>query len=263
MKKQATIGAVLAIIAVILLALTFVMPWYNVSAEAESDGERMSMDMDIYFNDIRTTTRINGETETEREDFPEEEDEITKVFHTTRIFVIIAIIGMALGFVGALLVSMDKLSHKIGAILVLIGFIFAIIAPVYMMVQLPNAFAEEGGEEYMGESFFGSDSEERGETTMDISWGGTFSWFMSLIAGVLGVIALIMVLKTKSGAEPTGQAYYHQQQQGQTVQTKEEQWGTQEPQPQQQTNTCPGCGQPTRYIQEYNRRYCDSCRQYK
>jgi len=320
MKKKAMIGAVLAIVALILLSLTFVTPWYGVTIDMEAEGETATIDTDFYFDESEMTTDIPGEDEeTETEEY-DEDDEPTSVFHNTRIFVVVAIIGTALGIIGALLVAINKLSPKIGAMLVLIGFIFAIIAPTYMMIQLPDAIGEEiedgeddlGGVDFlegMADDFFGSES---GTTTFgfveveyDASWGGTTAWFLAIVAAVLNILALGMVVTTKSGPERmTTQRYQQQEPQQQYVRQQEpqeaeqqypqdEEWGQEQPQqqegweqqPQQQTqqqpqaqqqqqpspppqqpqqsNTCPDCGQPIRYIEEYDSWYCDNCQEYK
>ncbi len=302
MKKKAMIGAVLAIVALILLSLTFVTPWYGVTLEVETEEGTGTMDTDFYFDEMEVTTDAPGEDEeTDTEEY-EEDEEPTSVFHNTRIFVIVAIIGTILGMIGAVVVAMNKLSPKIGALLVLVGFIFAIIAPVYLMVELPDAIEEEGAPvDGMEESFFGSEETEFG----DYSWGGTTAWFLAIVAAVLNILALGMVITTKSGPERmTTQRYQQQEPQQQYVRQQEpqeaeqqypqdEEWGQEQPQqqegweqqPQQQTqqqpqaqqqqqpspppqqpqqsNTCPDCGQPIRYIEEYDSWYCDNCQEYK
>lgn len=53
----------------------------------------------------------------------------------------------------------------------------------------------------------------------------------------------------------------NQQQQSQQQEQPQQQQGWQQSQ-QQDQNVCPNCNQPTRYISEYNRHYCDNCQKY-
>ena len=53
-----------------------------------------------------------------------------------------------------------------------------------------------------------------------------------------------------------GHAQTQQVQQGQQLQQEE-------PPPPQQANICHDCGQPIRYVEEYDRWYCDGCQEYK
>jgi len=295
MKKKAMIGAVFAIVALILLSLTFVTPWYYFDLEMEVEGQESTIESRNYFDEAEVTTQIaDGDEETETEEY-DEDDESTSVFHNTRILIIVAIIGTALGIAGAFVVSLGKLSPKIGSLLILVGLIFALIAPVYMMIELPDAIEEDmeddigPGFEFMeslGESFFGSESgtttTEFGATVeYDSSWGGTTAWFLSLAAAAVNLIALSLVITTRPGPEIMGHQGYRQQQPVQREPRSSQQYQGPEKQsqvhqqerqprqqgqadaPQQQSHPCPDCGRPIRYIQEYDSWYCDTCQEYK
>lgn len=226
------IGAILAIVAIVLLLLTFVTPLYRYSAEMEMWGETFGGSADFYYTEGRTD--FDGETETEEYD---DDSEMKSVFNLTMILVIIAVIGSILGMIGALMVGMGKIDNKIGAGLAVIGILFAFIAPMYLMVSLPGAFDEDNGGMGMNDddgpwdSFFGSTSEEG----FEMRWGPSIAWYMALIAGVLNIGVLAMVMSSKPA--PTGpyqqqpqQPYQEQQWQEQPPQ---QQWQDQPPQQQQ------------------------------
>ncbi len=311
------IGGVIAIIAVLMLVVSLGMPWYTITheyEEGESTNQRMSLDLLPRYSHSEEDTPIENQTTT---------------FSITSW---IATVGtgasvLSLLFIGIAIGSDSKKHAKIGTVLLVIGLIFAIIAPIYLMISYPNAVL---GDEYDGdeeqipeerddtraESFFGSDSYEDWRGEIDESWGGGIGWFMSLIGGILLVLSLILVaLAGKStpqqgpvrGAgmtQPRQNQGWSQQQQGPREQYPQEEEWTQEPQQQrmqeeqpkqqgwaqqsqqqqvqqqpsqqprqqqtqpgtqqtQQSNTCPDCGQPIRYIEEYNSWYCDSCQEYK
>ncbi len=62
--------------------------------------------------------------------------------------------------------------------------------------------------------------------------------------------------------QPTQEKYEQQPQQQQYQQSYYPQYQQQYQQPQQQTYPCRTCGRPLRYVPEYRRWYCDTCRQY-
>ncbi|MEF8874716.1 MAG: hypothetical protein V5A88_08640 [Candidatus Thermoplasmatota archaeon] len=270
MDEKIMIGTIVAIVAVILLAVTFVTPWYNVSMESSGDGGGGEFSSDMYFTEVETTT--NGNTETE--DY-EDGSEFESVMNLTRIFTVVAVIGSVIGLMGALLVGLGKLDKKIGAFLAIIGVIFAFVAPLYMMVDLPNAFDEEAGSVYGDEgpheSFFGSSTEEEMGTEIETSWGPSVAWYLALVAGVLNIIVLVLVFLSSPASASQPEGGYYQQQPGQQRGAAGGPQQQQQPQQQQPTgggaeetaNTCPTCNQELRYIEDYDRWYCDNCQEYK
>lgn len=67
------------------------------------------------------------------------------------------------------------------------------------------------------------------------------------------------------GQQPYQQQQYGQQQYQQPQHPPQQHQPPPQQPPQQQaaTNPCPGCGQQMRWVQQYNRWYCDNCREYK
>ncbi|MEF8874535.1 MAG: hypothetical protein V5A88_07695 [Candidatus Thermoplasmatota archaeon] len=193
------------IVALILLSMTFVTPWYR-STQERGD---MTMDQDYYFDESKTS--INDREADSQEYDDAEMREVGSVFDNTRIFVISAMVGTILGIIGALLVAINIASPKIGAMLVIIGFIFAIIAPIYMAIDLPNAFEKEWEDESedelatyqegMAKHFFGSSYEEINGVEVDASWGGSTAWFLAIIAAFINLIAFGLVFTAKPGPE--------------------------------------------------------------
>ncbi len=83
-------------------------------------------------------------------------------------------------------------------------------------------------------------------------------WLLPLIIIIIAIIVvavLLAVLLRKNKTPPYAQrpvGGYQQQPQQQQQQTQPPAAGV-----------CPTCGKPTRFIQQYNRYWCDSCQQYK
>ncbi len=209
-KKKVVAGLGLTIVALVLLSFTFLLPWYNYSIEPEDDDRATSLD--LYFDEMEISSEDYDGTDTERDEYPED-FEPADVLNMSKIFVMISIFFTALGSVGAFIVATGKLSPKVGAVLVLIGFIIALIAPVYMMVSLPDAWNEEefySSESGPHESFFGSSNEDIYGSNFHLSWGGTYSWFMSIAAGILNLVAFGTIYTTKSMPERMQYGYDRQ-----------------------------------------------------
>jgi len=211
MKKMAMIGGILAVIALILLVVAmFAMPWYNISGET-NDGDQY--DEDYHLDKVE----LKGPDDSDSTDYDDEtvdkDNKIVSAFELTEIFGYIGLVGTILGIIGAFTVGFDILPKKIGALLVIIGLVIAVIAPVYLMISLPGAFDEEGGylvSENKGpsKSFFGSKSTD----TMDYSWGGAMGWYMSIGSVIALLISVIFVFESSSAYGSSQQEYHPQYQ---------------------------------------------------
>lgn len=102
---------------------------------------------------------------------------------------------ISLFFIGMSFNSNSGKPMKIASVLLLIGLILAIVAPIYLMISRPNAVSEVGHTGFGGneeESFFGRHSPDNGYH--EYRWGGGIGWFMSLGAGILLLISLILIV---------------------------------------------------------------------
>jgi len=297
------IGAIVVAIAVLMLLTSMMMPWWTLSEESEDESATQRHGLQI-LSPFSHSDRDIMENQTT----------------TNRITSVMATVGtgasvLSLLFIGMAVGSDSKKHAKIGSVLLVIGLIFAIVAPLYFMISWPDAILgdgyegdedniPEGRDDTPAESFFGSDDTESGELIfreeVEASWGGGIGWFMSLIGGILLLISLILVGKGGKSTperrtvreeqpmqrEPQQQQWGQEpgQQSPQQRQEEEPDWGYEsqqiegKPKPQQeqgfaqqsaqqqqpqQSNTCPDCGQPIRYIEEYDSWYCDDCQEYK
>ena len=197
---------ILVLVALIMVGISFVMPWYSLTAEISSTVVSSSMDTDYYLD--HAEMEAMGETQTIDYEDTEGDSKALDVFNTTKLMVILGIVGCIIGLIGAAMVMVGKMSNKLGTILVLIALILTVLAPIYMMFALPAAFDEdmgdtggEGAASGMGESFFGSEKSETdlgsaGSMTTEYTWGGGTGWIMAFIAFILLIVALIMVVKS-------------------------------------------------------------------
>ncbi len=317
MKNKALIGAVLAIVAVILIGISFTMPWYTVKQESSAQGNSSSIEWTFSLDEAKVESDIFNETSTDTIDYDDEEAEnstVVDTFQTTQKMNIAGVLGAVLGLLGGLMVAIEKMNKKIGVIIIVAGLILALIAPMYLMASLPGAFEEDDlgfeGDKGPQDSFMGSETEETTEggvtQTREKTWGPALSWYFGIISVILLGVAAALIGLSKPSKEPRQQPRSQGPQAGEYQQTGQTQQGRREPptqqqqtqqqpgqqqpqqqpspgqQPRQQTqqqpgqqqaaapgpagepaHTCSTCGRELRYVEEYDRWYCDNCQQYE
>ncbi len=232
MKTKLMISLLLAVVAVVLLVMTFFTPWYSANMKSEysyepyyegyyEDGYQEQEysseyssegDTKLYFGRSESTMKtVSGtykDTSKESSSY-DSEYTITPVMRNTRLFVVIAIIATVIGIAGIMFVEMNRLDPKIGAIIIAIGFIFALLAPLYMMTSLPGAIKDDsnvGGNivyfgsviEKMGEQFFGKDDSDIEGMKTEALWGGSTAWYLALIAAFINLVAVFPLLLYKA-----------------------------------------------------------------
>lgn len=211
MQKKALVGMIFVLVALIMIALSLMMPWYMIEDEHTANGAGYTNKMEYYLDHITLSSGTsNVSIEVSYDEEGAQDQEFVKTFQTTQLFVYLGIIGCIIGMIGAALVMVGKVSHKAGAVMVLLAVILSLIAPMYLMFSLPAAFKEDYEDpeikETIGKDFFGSTehTEDYGfiNETVKSSWGGTTGWFLGIIAMVMCIIALVLVAKAKPAAEP-------------------------------------------------------------
>jgi hypothetical protein len=177
-------------------------------------GVSSEMEMNWYLD--HSEIKVLEETQTSSYDDIGDESEAINVFKTTQLFVYLGLVGCILGLIGAIMVMAEKMSNKVGAIMVLIALILVLLAPFYMMFMFPGAVKKDledsggasdvlpGG---MSESFFGSQEQSISGVSTEYSWGGGIGWIFALIAFFIILIALIMVGRS-SAPLPMAPAQY-------------------------------------------------------
>jgi len=208
MNTKTKIGLGLTIIAVFLLIISFSMPWYTHKTDnfQKHEGDILQKNEEI------NRVFINQGRQSSNYDNVEPSNSTTTVDNTvlmSRIGLMSAIFSVF--FVGIAAYSDENKFSKLGAVLIVVGIIFSIIAPLYLMTSLPDALKKDRYSEdedvpdhdLPAKSFFGSyenTTEEYDgyygtiEKHIDEEWGGGFGWYLSIISGVLLAVALILVI---------------------------------------------------------------------
>jgi hypothetical protein len=140
----------------------------------------------------------------------------------------VALVIGILGLVFAALAIPGKIKPKIAAIILILGFIFALITPVLMAVQLPAAMKEDkmtapGGGDM---TFIGS----KDVSGTKYSWEPSFGWILMFIAMVFLLLGAIMMFMVKSET-PTQQLFSQPSYPQQTPQMYPQQYNTYQQQP--------------------------------
>jgi len=203
MQKKALVGTLLVLIALIMIGLSLIMPWYSLKATYPDNPEYNDRYEDYYLDHYEggamgLTIKVNYDKE-EIKDY-----QFVQTFGVTQIMTFIGLIGCVLGLIGAAMVTAGKLSSKVATFFVFLAIILSLIAPLYLMFTLPSTLEEDAKEQNstlpsdkMGADFFGSDEIEEenwDETvTMEISWGGASGWFLAIFAAIICIIAIIPV----------------------------------------------------------------------
>lgn len=182
MEKKVLVGLVLSLIVVVLLGVALVGPWY--SMKMEGGGIEVKADATL------TETKAEGmgvtaTTKWSDEDAPENQAKLyTNVYYIAIVTLVVAIISL----ICLILSGIGKLGIKIGAILLIITMIFAIVAPAYFAAAVPGAMHEDDATWDKG--FMGSEEEAGVKTT----WGPGYGWYFAVVAFVLALIGMIITL---------------------------------------------------------------------
>lgn len=205
-KKKSLIGLVFTVLALLLLCVSFLLPWYSVHIDSKTStvGGTVETHHDFYayFDHWKIVSESGDNTEEDIEDY-DSGSELEKVFHNTMILTLIAMLMTGLGVVGLFLLKGGKMGHKLVSLIIAIAFIFSLVAPLYLMMSLPDAMEENNvnylqtgdeinekffGEDEIGGSFFGVEGEVK------INWGGDLSWYMVIAAAGLNAVGAMSAL---------------------------------------------------------------------
>ncbi len=205
MDKKVFLGLLFCLGAVVLIIISVSMPWYQVRIDASTDVPfvgtvELRSEVDADFNHIKTETVTNGNRETEINDY-DEMPNVKSVMKNTRAILILGLLILIVGILGVFLKMADKMDKNIVAILLVVGFVFILLAPVYLMLELPDAIGEDLDElddvaiDKMSREFSGTDERRRDflgfVTEVNTKWGGGPGWYLAFFAAGLAAIAAL------------------------------------------------------------------------
>ncbi len=211
------IAVALGVISILLLSVAYFMPWYNITADATAEGETFHSESNYYLEKIELQRSGYSDETRSYDDMPSEYEEnlgYLNTFENTGVVTLVALVLSTVFVATVITMGILKKSMKPTVIIGIIAAIAVLAAPMYLMVALPRAMAEEveiGGTELAfleglefspdpSDSFFGSGNGELsyGYTYIQVhaSWGGTVGWFMAL-GGFILLLAAVGLCATQ------------------------------------------------------------------
>ena len=214
MQKK-IIGMIFAILALVFVIIGLVGSWYNVHMEYSSSYMTGESDSDIYLTRMTAKSTMGGSTQEQDMSIDEIRDQyeaggmdtsFLDAINNTFIITIIALIFAIIALVFAGLSF--KIFHlgKIGAILLILVFVFALISPILFMTGF-QSFIDQQMETYSGMTtgvedigFWYSNSGEG----FNMSLGPGYAWYLMIIGAIFALVAaIIFFIGKKLQAIPT------------------------------------------------------------
>jgi len=114
---------------------------------------------------------------------------------------LLAVLGVVLGILTLAMSAMAGARpnmRKVGALTGILGFVFALLAAMYVMTTLPAAIAADtqsfgGVATFSG--FWGSQSVDFSGIQVTIAWGAGWGWYLLIVGGVLILVAGLASLR--------------------------------------------------------------------
>jgi uncharacterized membrane protein YedE/YeeE len=205
--KKWILAFLFALIAVILLGAALMMPWYYITHKPSYEAGVSAYTESTYEYELQEVT-MKTQSYTVTKPYTNTEFEDSKMvpvfnntFYLTILALIMAILLMVFSILGGIKGGKMPL---LGVIFGLLAFIFALFAPMYMMIGIPAAVEEEWKElkkenpdlekPKLAEYFFGEETEGTGVLKIHTSWGGSTGWYLSVAAFVFALLAFMNIL---------------------------------------------------------------------
>lgn len=232
---SAFVGMIFAIVVVILLGIALYMPWLGMKGNLKTTVLAQDYTIDITDEENLYEAKGTAKARLGATDIPTQtttekhENDVKTVYDVTLYLTIISLVLWIVAIISAILVGIGVLRPGIGAILLVIGLVFTIITPIYFALALPSA-QQKDLEESMTtatgcgtgdtltmqgieiKAIYGSCSGNinytngtTGQSTLfntNLSWWPTYSWYLSLVALVMGAVALGLVVKRPRAGAP-------------------------------------------------------------
>lgn len=205
---QGKFGVVLGVLGIVLALVAFVGPWWTVNTEASVLGFSAKGSAEFRLFGGTTTIQSSFLNQTNTTDY-RNEPQTGSVFFIGAMFTALALL-LGVGMVSLAALSGPRPSfRRLGALLGILAFLLALVAPLYVMAQLPNAVNQDSG---AGtglttiSGFWGSQSSTFFGASANVSWAAGWAWFVVLIAAVLFLVGSLGLFRSPApAAQPPSQ----------------------------------------------------------
>jgi len=229
--KKPVAAAVIAIVGVVVLCISFASPWYDLKLDMSvSSGYGLSgsykVDSKSDFGGVKTSVStsmfgmgMSATCSTSWDSAQMKNTTATKgVFKTTQALDVAAIAGTALLLVGSVVMVVRPGQKKIALVLGLVAIVLCMIGPAYFAGSLPAAQKTDqensmdlvagitgSGNSISGDgpwnSFFGQRSipvnSSETSASMNMSWGPDSGWYLAWAGLAMAAVAFALVLTSK------------------------------------------------------------------
>ena len=216
----AIIVLLLAIISIILMALSLFMPWYVFSRDIGDESYTATYSFnEVDINDPISDVTISGSWDSEELKEYEEKYDIgfeaqKDVFNKIQYLVFGGLVLGILLIIGALIALFKKIK-VIAIIFGLLAFIICLLAPVIFMYWHPGAYAEDfrtnlEDQEIEGpySTFMGTITQESAGDELQMTWGPGNGWYLAVggaIVALVGLLVAVAIPKHKPTKEAVGE----------------------------------------------------------
>ena len=200
MEKK-NIAGILAILAMVLVGISFGSGWYGIDERVTNDYGTDYTEMTMYLNKVKVTDGHHSEI-LYYDDYPAARNSnFVEVFYNIRNLLAISMIAL-IGVVGVAFLSSIKNLKAI----IFVATIFLLVTPIYMAVSLPDAFARDdiwdGFSSSPATSFIGSYSDNGydywdGYYTDYAHWAPSIGYYLVIISFILMLASGIIIWKEK------------------------------------------------------------------
>ncbi len=195
MDKKAIFGLILCLGALLLMSISYSLPWYQVRIDSAQD----EMHIDVYFDYSEVKVIEDGEEYLETDDL-EYQPAIKTVLNNTRGIFLIGLFILIIGMAFIVLKTLDKVNKNTATFVLILGALFLLLAPIYFMCALPPAIGEDF--ETSGSSHVlpveGMSKQFSGSNEQESVWGGGPGWYLVFIAAGMTVASAISLFVSRN-----------------------------------------------------------------
>ncbi len=203
------LAVVIGVVAVVLAIVGMAGPWWTESFSGT--GNILGIPVDVNGNanyglfGVVSTVSTPRANETNTSTYSQA-PHVGSVFSLGTVLLAIGLV-LGIGMV-ALSVMPNPRFRRIAAVLGVVAFLFALLAPLYVMSALPDAVNADSGSTTTFTTvsgFWGTKSTSLFSITTSITWGAGWGWYFPLVAAVLFLIGAVVLLAARRPAMPAPQ----------------------------------------------------------
>lgn len=218
-------------IAVVLVIFTLLGPWYNFQLDIDSNINELDMNysLRLYLSNANFQGQIFGRNVFQSEDYENIRDilylipgnsendysinQVFDVFETIRLFVIISLVlSITTFFVYALSVLFTYKDNNLRHLKIILGVIFSCFSffSFFYFLFLWSSVIQRGLSLFLSSASYVPISSEMSEAGfwfsfyqggLNITMGPGHAWYIMIISGIFGLIAVVLTLKSHDSGD--------------------------------------------------------------